>query len=75
MASRLIRVRVVTKAGFNRVKDEGDILKVYTTACPEKGKANKAVIKLIAQFLGKPASRVAIIRGDKSRDKVIQISD
>jgi len=75
LAARLIKVRVVTKAGFNSVKDEGGILKVYTTACPEKGKANKAVIKLIAQFLKKRPSGLSIIRGDKSKDKIIQISD
>lgn len=74
MESKSIKVRVVTKAGFNRVKEEGGLFKVYTIACPEKGRANKAVIKLIAQFFDKRPSDISIIRGDTSKDKIIQIS-
>ena len=75
MAARLIKVKVVTKAGFNIVKEEAGALKVYTSAAPEKGKANKVVIKLIAQFLGKRPLDVSIVKGEQSKNKIIQVID
>lgn len=49
-------------------------LKVCVKVAPEKGKANKAVKKLIAQTLGIPASHTKIILGNTSAHKVIEIS-
>ena len=44
------------------------------TAPPAEGKANKAVCEVIANEVGVPKSRVAVIRGDTSRDKLVEIS-
>lgn len=43
------------------------------TAPPDKGKANKAVCKLIASELGVPKSGVEVKRGDTSHHKILQI--
>ena len=40
---------------------------------PEKGKANKEVIKELASFLKIKKSQITILRGHKSRQKIIQI--
>jgi len=50
-----------------------DQLRVYTTETPEKGKANKKIIKLIAEHLEVPKSSVIIVRGDKSKIKLIRV--
>jgi len=52
----------------------GESLKVCVKIRPEKGKANKAVEKLIAQALGISAGQIKIIRGYTSVHKVVEIS-
>ena len=47
--------------------------RVMTTASPEAGKANQAVIKLLAKHLGVAASLITLISGGNARDKVFQI--
>lgn len=44
------------------------------TAPPDKGKANQAVVKLLAKALGVPKSAVAIVAGDKDRLKTVAIA-
>ena len=69
-----IRVRVRTKASRRVVKAQPDgSFLVWTTAAPDKGKANKDVIALLARHLGLPKSRLAITKGETTRDKTIEI--
>jgi uncharacterized protein YggU (UPF0235/DUF167 family) len=42
---------------------------VRTTAAPADGKANKAVAKLLAKYLGVAASRIELLRGQTHRNK------
>lgn len=48
-------------------------LKVSVTQVPEKGKANKALIKLLAKWLDIPKSRIELVTGEKSPQKVFLI--
>ena len=48
-------------------------LLVRVTAPPVDGKANEAVRRLVAKRLGVPAGRVAVIRGESSRDKLVEV--
>ncbi len=68
-----IAVRVTPKASRNAVKRDGDTIRVYVTTAPEGGKANAAVAKLLAKALGVPKSRLSLIRGQTSRDKVFRL--
>ncbi len=47
--------------------------KVFVNAAPVDGKANEAVIKLLAQYFAVPKSSVRVIRGAASRRKLIEI--
>lgn len=72
------RVRVTPKASSNRIKTEiladgSKLVRVYVTVVPESGKANQAVIKLLAKELGVSKSSLEIIRGETDRDKLIKI--
>jgi uncharacterized protein len=49
------------------------VLQAKVTAAPVDGKANKALCKLIAKRAGVAPSRVAVVRGEKSRDKVVRV--
>lgn len=51
----------------------GEVLKVRVTEPPEKGKANKAVIAVLADVLGLPASQFRIRTGHASRTKVVEV--
>ncbi len=55
--------------------DENDLpfLKIYLTAVPVQGKANKELIKLLAEKLGVSKSRIEIIKGEKSKEKVVKV--
>ena len=50
-------------------------MKVALTAPPVEGAANAALIALVAEVLGVPKRRVQIVRGDKSRQKVVRVDD
>lgn len=51
----------------------GDALKVRVKAPPEKGRANAAVLKLVAEFLDLPANRLSICAGHASSTKIVEI--
>jgi len=74
-----LRVKVTPKAKSERIKKEtgadGSVLyKIYVTAVPEDGKANEAVIKLLAKTLGVAKSSLNITHGHTSREKTIKIN-
>jgi uncharacterized protein YggU (UPF0235/DUF167 family) len=50
------------------------VLKARVRAVPEAGRANAALEKLIAKWLGLPASKVAVAHGGKSRLKQVAIA-
>lgn len=68
-----IAVRATPKASANRIVPDGGVLRVYVTAAPDKGRANAAIIKLLAKSLGIPKTRVTLIRGETGRDKVFRV--
>lgn len=47
---------------------------VHVTKFPEKGKANDAVIKALAKHLGISSSRIILLRGERSKNKLFEIS-
>ena len=68
-----IAVRVTPRAARNAVLVDGDRLRVTVTTIPEDGKANAAVIKLLAKALGVAKSRLVLVRGASSRDKLFRV--
>ena len=66
-------IRVQPRAGRNAIEIDGERITVRVTAAPESGKANNAVVALLAKRLGVPKRSVQIVRGHKSRDKRIRI--
>lgn len=49
------------------------VLGAKVTAPPVDGRANKALCRLIAKRVGVAPSRVSVIRGEKSREKVVRV--
>jgi len=74
-----IRLRVQPRARRNRVDglvadaDGGVALKVAVTEAPEDGKANAAVIALLAKAWGHPKSALTVVAGAADRHKIIHL--
>ncbi len=69
-----LSVKVVAGASQNRIVGWlGRTLKLRVRAQPEKGKANSAVVALLAVSLGIPARNINIASGQTSRTKVVEI--
>ena len=74
-----LAVKVTPKASADRIQgwagDEAGekILKIAVTAVPEDGKANKAVIALLAKRLKLPKSAITIASGETARRKTLLI--
>lgn len=66
-------MRVVPNAKRNEVLKEADILKVYLNASAVEGKANKALITVLADYLAVKKSQITILKGVKNRLKIIEI--
>lgn len=69
-----IEVRLQPRASSSEVTGERDgKITIRVTAPPVDGKANNALIKLVANRLGIARSRVSIVRGETARDKLLEI--
>lgn len=77
--AHIIAVRLTPKASSDRVGEtrklpNGDEqLIVYVTAPPDDGKANEAMIRLLAKHLGVAASRLTLMRGQTNRNKLVRV--
>lgn len=56
------------------VNDDGS-LTIYAKAPAIEGRANLAAVKLMAKYYGVAPSRVKLVRGAASRNKVFEITD
>ena len=68
-----IQVKVKPNSRSEEVSREGDSFIVKVKEPPREGKANQAVIRLLAEHLGVPKSRVRIRSGFSSKTKVIEV--
>lgn len=70
-----IRLRVSPGASRSRILGvHGGALKLSVSAAPEKGKANREVLRLVAERLSVPASSLAIVSGETAQDKVLKVA-
>ena len=76
----VIAIRLTPNARADRVEgilvqpDIEPLLRVRVRAVPEKGRANKALMKLMADWLGVPKSTISLQGGSRSRIKRIHIT-
>jgi hypothetical protein len=69
-----LRLRVSPRAKRNAILGlRGDTLKVSVTAVPERGKANDAVVELLAEALDVSPSSIELVAGASSKDKVVEV--
>ncbi len=68
-----LSIRVVTRSSRDFVKEDSGILKVYVSKPPADGLANEAVIRLLSDHFNVSKSRVSIVGGARSKNKIVQI--
>ena len=75
----VIHLRVTPNAGIDRIegvetRDDGQaVLRLRVKAVPDKGKANAAVVALLAKALGVAKGKVSVIAGDTARLKTVAV--
>jgi uncharacterized protein (TIGR00251 family) len=70
-----IQVKVKPNSKTEEVSQEGDNFIVKVKEPPKEGKANQAVIKLLAEHFSVPQSQVRILSGFRSRNKVVDVAE
>jgi uncharacterized protein (TIGR00251 family) len=75
----VVHLRVTPNAGVDRIegietRDDGQaVLRLRVKAVPDKGKANAAVVALLAEALHVPRGKVTIIAGETARLKTVAV--
>jgi uncharacterized protein (TIGR00251 family) len=70
-----LRVRVIPgSARPGIVGRHGDAWKIRVRAAPERGRANEAVVELLAGTLSLPRGDVSVVGGHTTRDKLVELS-
>lgn len=67
-------VRARTGASRTRADWDGAVLHVWVTARAVEGAANRALIQAVADALGVRRSAVTLVAGERSRQKVVDVS-
>lgn len=71
----MIRLKVVPSSSRDQIVGWlGDSLKIKVAAPPEKGKANQAVIQLLARTMGIEPSAIRVVSGESTPNKIVEIS-
>lgn len=70
-----ITVRVTPRGGRDAIDGwADDVLRVRVSAAPADGKANEAVVRLVARALRVPPSAVSLVSGARGRTKLLEVS-
>ena len=70
-----IRVRAHPGASRERVEWRDGVLHVWVTARAVEGQANRALVQAVARGVGVRASAVALVAGERGRDKLFDVED
>lgn len=69
-----IKIKVIPNAKKSKVVEREGRLKVYVNAPPVEGKANNALIEVLAGHFNVRKSSVRVVKGEKSKEKVVEIN-
>ncbi len=70
-----LEIKVQPRSSRNQVVGEQDgALKIKLTAPPVDGEANAALVEFLAAYLKVPRRDITLLKGDASRQKIIEIS-
>lgn len=71
----IINVKVKTSARETKIDKNDNIWKISLNVPPEKGKANKELIKILAKHFKVSKLKISILKGLKSHSKIVEVLD
>jgi len=75
MKNILLKIYLQPKSSRNEIVGPyRDGIKVRVTAAPVEGRANEALLRFLAKEFGVTPSSIEIVRGHRSREKIIRIA-
>lgn len=69
----ILNCKIKIKKSESKIFKKDNFWIIEIKSSPEKGKANKEIIKIIAEYFSIPKDKVIIIKGKKSQNKIIEI--
>lgn len=70
----ILHLRIIPSSSKNEIKEKiNGRLKIKIKAPPEKGKANKELIKFLSKLLKIKKNEIEIIKGKTSQDKTLSL--
>lgn len=70
MSNCVLNFKVIPGASTTEFSDlKAEVIRVRVSAPPEKGKANKELIRFLAKSLGIPKANIVLLSGETSRKK------
>lgn len=70
-----LSIKIISNSSKNQIVEKrDDFLKIKIKAPAEKGRANRELIKFLAKEFKIKKSQIEIIKGEKSRQKIIRIN-
>ncbi len=75
--NEILGIENLNQLDFGSESDNNEFpeLRIYLTAVPVDGKANKELIKLLSEKLNVGKNKISIIKGEKSKEKIIEVDD
>ncbi|UCC95510.1 MAG: DUF167 domain-containing protein [Candidatus Omnitrophota bacterium] len=70
-----VKVKVIPSAKETRIEVFGDGIKVYLTEPALRGRANKKLIEVLADYYNTKKYNVTLVKGQAQREKVIEIRE
>jgi len=77
MGAETTRLRLRVSPGAQRaavVGRHGDAWKVRVAEAPERGRANEAVLRLLAEALALPRTALTLVSGHGTREKIVELT-
>src|SRR5215472_8096427 len=77
MTAESTRLKLRVSPGAGRpalVGRHGDAWKVRVTEAPERGRANEAVLRLLAETLSLPRTALTLVSGHGGREKIVELT-
>jgi len=70
----ILKVKVKPRSKKESVKEISETeLEVRVSAPPERGKANSRLIEILSKHFGVPKSKIRIVKGETSREKLVEV--
>lgn len=70
----ILGIRVIPRSSRNLVVKEKELYKVYLTKPAQDGLANIQLVELLSEYLQVKKYQIKIIKGQRSRNKIVKIN-